>query len=72
MKWLKTSPNNEALFLLHVRFIKENVFQKLLFAKTFKANTKRKSIFNTMNNFFQEKDTISRQKFHNTFKQATD
>jgi len=49
-------PNNEALRLSYVRFIKEgNVCQELLFAKNLVSDTKGESIFNTMNRFSQEK-----------------
>lgn len=52
-----TLPNNEALLLSYVRFIKEEkVCQELLFIKNLEADTKGESIFNTMNKFFQEKD----------------
>jgi len=50
-------PNNEALLLSYVQFIKEgHVSQELLFAKNLVSDTKGKSIFNTMNRFFQEKE----------------
>ena len=50
-------PNNEALRLSYVRFIKEgNVCQELLFAKNLVSDTKGESIFNSMNGFFQEKE----------------
>lgn len=51
-----TLPNNEALLLSYVRFIKEEkICQELLFARNLETDTKGESIFNTMNKFFQEK-----------------
>jgi hypothetical protein len=51
-----TLPNNEALLLSYVRFIKEEkICQELLFAKNLATDTKGESIFSIMNNFFQEK-----------------
>lgn len=51
-----TLPNNEALLLAYVRFIKEEkICQELLFAKNLETDTKGESIFNTMHVFFQEK-----------------
>lgn len=51
-----TLPNNKALLLSYVRFIKEEkICQELLFARNLETDTKGESIFNTMNKFFQEK-----------------
>jgi hypothetical protein len=47
-----TLPNNEALLLSYVRFIKEEkICQELLFAKNLTTDTKGESIFSIMNKF---------------------
>lgn len=52
-----TLPNNEALLLSYVRFIREEkIHQELLFAKNLESDTKGESIFNTMQKFFEEKE----------------
>ena len=61
-------PNNEALLLSYVRFIKErHVCHELLFAKNVVSNTKGEFIFNTINRFFQEKEIL----FQNILSAAT-
>lgn len=64
-----TLPNNVALLLSYVRFIKqEKICQELLFAKSLETDTKGESIFNTMSKFFQEKEIP----MHNILSAATD
>jgi hypothetical protein len=52
-----TLPNNESLLLAYVRFIKyEKICQELLFAKKkLETDTKGKSIFDILENYFKEK-----------------
>lgn len=51
-----TLPNNEALLLAYVRFVKDGkVCQELLFAKCLETDTKGETIFNTMKDFLEEK-----------------
>ncbi|KAL4132712.1 hypothetical protein QTP88_009821 [Uroleucon formosanum] len=51
-----TLPTNEALLLSYVRFIKnEKICQELLFARHLETNTKGETIFNTLENFCDEK-----------------
>lgn len=52
-----TLPSNEALLLAYVRFVKEgNIFQEMLFARSLIADTKGESIFNTIKDYFKEKN----------------
>ncbi|XP_026471713.1 SCAN domain-containing protein 3-like [Ctenocephalides felis] len=52
-----TLPNNEALLLTYVRFIKdEEVCQELLFVRNLETDTKGETIFKTLEKFFDEKD----------------
>ncbi|XP_060862357.1 protein FAM200C-like [Metopolophium dirhodum] len=52
-----TLPNNEALLLAYVRFVKEGkIVQEMLFARTLITDTKGESIFNIVKDFFKEKD----------------
>lgn len=51
-----TLPNNEALLLAYVRFVKERkIIQEMLFARTSITDTKGESIFNIVKDFFKEK-----------------
>uniref|UniRef100_A0A5S6Q8R8 DUF4371 domain-containing protein n=1 Tax=Trichuris muris TaxID=70415 RepID=A0A5S6Q8R8_TRIMR len=52
-----TLPQNEALLLAYVRFIKEgNLVQELLFARELLTDTRGESIFRTVEDFFKEKE----------------
>ncbi|KFD52610.1 hypothetical protein M513_06457 [Trichuris suis] len=52
-----TLPQNEALLLAYVRFIKEGkLVQELLFAKELLTDTRGESIFRTVEDFFKEKE----------------
>jgi hypothetical protein len=49
-------PNNESLLLAYARFIKyEQNCQEVLFAKKLETDTKGKSIFDILENYFKEK-----------------
>jgi hypothetical protein len=49
-------PNNESLLLAYVRFIKyEKICQELLLVKKLETDTKGKSIFDILENYFKEK-----------------
>ena len=62
-------PRNEALLLAYVRFIKdEKICEELLFAKTLQTDTKGKSIFHILEEFFKEKEIL----FSNILSVATD
>ncbi|XP_026475840.1 protein ZBED8-like [Ctenocephalides felis] len=51
-----TLPENEALLLAYVRFIREEkMCQELLFAKSLKTDTKGETIFFALDEFFKEK-----------------
>jgi zinc finger BED domain-containing protein 5/7/8/9 len=48
---------NEALLLAYVRFVKEGkIIQEMLFARSLIADTKGESIFNTVKDYFKEKN----------------
>lgn len=48
-----TLRGNKTLQLTYVRFVKERkIIEKMLFAKTLVTDTKGKSIFNTVKNYF--------------------
>ncbi|XP_025029902.1 protein ZBED8-like [Python bivittatus] len=48
---------NEALLLVYVRFVKEGkIIQEMLFARSLIADTKDESIFNTVKDYFKEKN----------------
>jgi len=50
-------PGNEALLLAYVRLFKEGkIIQEILFARTLIADTKGESIFNTVKDYFKEKN----------------
>lgn len=52
-----TLPNNEALLLSYVRFIKdEKICQELLFARNLETDTKGETIFDTLEKFCDEKE----------------
>uniref|UniRef100_A0A5S6QBY1 DUF4371 domain-containing protein n=1 Tax=Trichuris muris TaxID=70415 RepID=A0A5S6QBY1_TRIMR len=52
-----TLPQNDALLLAYVRFIKEGrLVQELLFARELLTDTRGESIFRTVENFFKEKE----------------
>ncbi|XP_050520167.1 SCAN domain-containing protein 3-like [Daktulosphaira vitifoliae] len=52
-----TLSDNEALLLAYVRFVKEEkICQELLFVKNLVTNTKGESIFQTLEEFFKEKE----------------
>ncbi|KFD56756.1 hypothetical protein M513_02433 [Trichuris suis] len=52
-----TLPQNEALLLAYVRFIKEGkLVQELLFARELLTDTRGESIFRTVQDFFKEKE----------------
>lgn len=52
-----TLPNNESLLLAYVRFIHDGkLYQELLFARTLETDTKGHSIFQTVEEFFKQKD----------------
>ncbi|KFD51901.1 hypothetical protein M513_07230 [Trichuris suis] len=54
---LQTLPQNEALLLAYVRFIKEvKLVQELLFASELLTDTRGESIFRTVEDFFKEKE----------------
>ena len=51
-----TLPNNDALLLAYVRFVKcEKVCQELLFARSLETDTRGKSIFDVMEQYLKEK-----------------
>lgn len=51
-----TLPNNEALLLAYVRFIlNQEIHEELLFAKALKTDTKGKSMYNVLKEYFIEK-----------------
>uniref|UniRef100_A0A5S6Q3P9 DUF4371 domain-containing protein n=1 Tax=Trichuris muris TaxID=70415 RepID=A0A5S6Q3P9_TRIMR len=52
-----TLPQNEALLLAYVRFIKEgNLVQELLFARELVTDTRGETIYRTVEDFFKEKE----------------
>lgn len=52
-----TLPGNEALLLAYVRLFKEvKIIQYMLFARTLMADTKGEYIFNTVKDYFKEKN----------------
>jgi len=54
-----TLPNNEALLLAYVRFMKEQkICQELLFATNLITDTKGESIFRTLEYCFEEKEIL--------------
>lgn len=53
-----TLPGNEALLLAYVRFVKdEKICQELLFAKNSVTNTKRESIYKTLEEFKKKRNS---------------
>lgn len=51
-----TLPRNESLLLVYVRFIKDEIIcQELLFARSLETDTKGKSIFSVLEQYFEEK-----------------
>ncbi|KAI5152824.1 hypothetical protein ENBRE01_3037 [Enteropsectra breve] len=64
-----TLPNNKSILLSFVRFIKdEKICEELLFVKELQTDTRGRSIFNILKNFFEEKEIP----FKNILSVATD